>query len=63
MTCGEAAADLDEQTKQIFMNAVGVEDYQEIALLQDWVNRVRVEVNMFLQFLFRYLFYYYCYFY
>lgn len=45
MTCGEAAADLDEQSKQIFMKTVGVEDYQEIALLQDWTNRLRVEAT------------------
>jgi hypothetical protein len=43
MTCGEAAANLDEETKQIFMKAVGVEDYQEIALLQDWSHRTRVQ--------------------
>jgi hypothetical protein len=45
MTCGEAAADLDEQSKKIFMKTVGVEDYQEIALLQEWTNRLRVEAT------------------
>lgn len=25
------------------MKTVGVEDYQEIALLQDWTNRLRIE--------------------
>ena len=45
-TCGEAAAELDEETKEIFMNAVGVEDYQEIALLQAWKYRTRVEVRV-----------------
>lgn len=45
MTCGEAAAGLDEESKQIFMKTVGVEDYQEIALLQDWANRLRVEAR------------------
>jgi len=46
-TCGEAAANLDEETKEIFMTAVGVEDYQEIALLQNWKHRIRIEVSLF----------------
>lgn len=45
VTCGEAAAKLDEHSKEIFMKTVGVEDYQEIALLQDWTNRLRVETS------------------
>lgn len=45
MTCGEAAADLDEESKQFFMKTIGVEDYQEIALLQDWTNRKRLDAS------------------
>eukprot|EP01087_Luapelamoeba_hula_P008966 TRINITY_DN2282_c0_g2_i1.p1 TRINITY_DN2282_c0_g2~~TRINITY_DN2282_c0_g2_i1.p1 ORF type:complete len:579 (+),score=120.46 TRINITY_DN2282_c0_g2_i1:524-2260(+) len=45
LTCGEAAASLDETTKEIFMTAVGVEDYLEIALLQEWKHRIRVEAS------------------
>eukprot|EP01090_Pellita_catalonica_P003156 TRINITY_DN1279_c0_g1_i3.p1 TRINITY_DN1279_c0_g1~~TRINITY_DN1279_c0_g1_i3.p1 ORF type:complete len:602 (-),score=147.04 TRINITY_DN1279_c0_g1_i3:31-1836(-) len=43
LTCGELAASIDEETKELFMAAVDVEDYAEIGYLETWKQKTKIE--------------------